>query len=110
MTEETKKKPYRQPECEEWKGSPLPWRTYRYDAAFCDVEHAEGKSILVGAMFFKDDAALIVQAVNGRKRLLKLVSRLLNAVDALLEAVDEGDYDDLRADAREALKEAGYGE
>ena len=108
MTEEKEMKP-----CH----SPLPWRV----AGIADIEDANGTPCACGwnpdsdygqegQERAKADAALIVKAVNERERLLKLVSRLLNAVDALLEAVDEGDYDDLRADARDALKEAGYGE
>ena len=122
MTEEAKKKPYSPPQCEEWKGSPLPWRTYRYDAAFCDVEHAEGKSILVGSMFFKDDAALIVQAVNAHERLVaenarlladnlwkrEVLSRVLQWLDKLLLTDELDGMDELVDNVRNAIgEEAG---
>jgi hypothetical protein len=89
----------------------LPWavRPHLPDAHFEVVADTFGNT--VGTATRPDDAALIVEAVNGRDRLRELVRRMIPSVEAALALSEaEGEALDrwltLLREAREALGES----
>jgi len=88
--------------------SPTPWtiRPHLPDAHFEVVADAEGNT--VGTATRRDDAALIVDAVNDRDRLRDLVGKLAARLQlARLMGFGLPEREELLDEAKKALKEGG---